>query len=81
QRAKPGADLFSRIEQNIEAPGARLIPMRQWSYGIAAAVIILVLNVFAFRQITEYNQSNNTEMLVSGESDESLFSNYNIYER
>ena len=80
KRAKPSHELFAKIEHQINAPEAKTISMRQWSYTVAAAVLVLVLNVFALRQITQSNELNAGEMIVSDASSQSLISNYNIYE-
>lgn len=80
QRAKPDSGLFAKIEGQIDAPEAKIIPMRQWNYAAAAAVLVLILNVFAMRQYTQNNELNANEMVVSDVSGQSLISNYKIYE-
>lgn len=81
QRAKPSPELFAKIENQLAPPEIKIIPMRQWSYAVAAAVLVLVLNVFTVRQFTQNNELNAGEMVVSADdSGESLISNYKIYE-
>ncbi len=80
RRAKPRADLFAQIESNLDAPEVRIIPINQWRISVAAAVLLLVLNVFVLQQYTQ-NQSINTSEFVTGDSSEqNLVSNYNIYD-
>jgi hypothetical protein len=80
ERAKPSADLFAKIENLIDAPEAKIIPMPQWRVAAAAAVAILFLNVFAVQQFRKINRLNNNELVVDSTSDQQLISNYKIYE-
>lgn len=80
QRAQPDLELFAKIEQRIDAPEAKIIPMRQWSYAVAAAIVLLVLNTVALRQFTQSDYSNTPEMVVTQNDSRSLISNYRIYE-
>ena len=80
QRAQPDLELFAKIEQRIDAPEAKIIPMRQWSYAVAAAIVLLVLNTVALRQFTQSDYSNTSEMVVTQNESRSLISNYRIYE-
>lgn len=80
QRAKPSPELYAKIERQINAPEAKIVPMPQWSYAVAAAVLVLVLNVFAIRQFTQNNELNVSEIVVSSDdTSSSLISNYKIY--
>lgn len=80
QRAQPDLELFAKIEQRIDAPEAKIIPMRQWSYAVAAAIVLLILNTVALRQFTRSDYSNTPEMVVTQNDSRSLISNYRIYE-
>lgn len=80
QRAQPDLELFAKIEQRIDAPEAKIIPMRQWSYAVAAAIVLLILNTVALRQFTQSDYSNTPEMVVTQNDSRSLISNYRIYE-
>lgn len=81
QRAKPDPSLFAKIENRLDTPEANIIPMRQWNYAAAAAVLVLVLNAFALRQVVQTKDYNAGEMVVStDDSSQSLISNYKIYE-
>ncbi|RMD72503.1 MAG: hypothetical protein D6818_06360 [Bacteroidetes bacterium] len=54
-RAQPPADLFARIEARIESEGkVRSLRIGRWQ-AIAAAVLILLLNVLALRQAMRSN--------------------------
>ena len=80
QRAQPNPELFAKVEQGIDAPETRIIPMRQWSYTVAAAILLLVLNTVALRQFTQSDYSNTVEMVVTKNDSQALISNYRIYE-
>lgn len=80
ERARPNPELYARIENQLDDPEAKVIPMRQWSFAVAAAILVLVLNVFVLRQFTQNNALNTNEMVVSNTSSQSLISNYKIYE-
>lgn len=80
RRAKPSPELFGKIETEIDAPEARVIPMYQWRLTAAAAVLLLVLNVFALRQVAESNALNTGEWVVERTSNQQLISNFKIYE-
>ena len=79
-RAKPSAQLYSKIEGRLFEPEVKLISIQQWRWAAAAALLLLFLNVFALRQ---YN-GEQTQSLTQGysvESDEqAIVSDYNFYE-
>lgn len=81
QRAKPNPELYEKIERQLEAPETKIVPMRQWRYAAVAAVLVLVFNAFALRQVVQTNDFSVGEMVVSSDdSGQSLISNYKIYE-
>lgn len=80
RRAVPPLDLFAKIEAQIDTAEARVIPMRQWSYAVAASLLVLMLNVFALRQIIRSNTGTTTEQVATTDAEQVLISNYNIYE-
>lgn len=80
RRAVPPPGLLAKIEAEIGAPEARVIPMRQWSYAVAAALLVLLLNVFAMRQIVQTNARSTTEQVAGNDAEQVLISNYNLYE-
>lgn len=79
-RAKPGSGLFAKIENQIDGRDARFVPLPQWRIAVAAAVVLLCLNVFTVRQ---YLQSSKVATEAGGAeeaSDQALLSNYKLYE-
>lgn len=78
-KAEPSADLLAKIERQIDASEFAVIRMQQWRIAVAAAVLLLALNVFLIRQ---YMQSNDTniELVSNDSSTETLISNYKLYE-
>ncbi len=79
QRAKPQTDLFAAIESQLDAPEAKIIPVAQWRAGVAAAIIILVLNVFALQQFNQNRSLIQKGPLMEEDAGESLISNYKLY--
>lgn len=79
RRAKPSEDLFAKIERQIDIPNAKIIPLGQWRVAVAAAVVILILNIFAISQFNKGYESSTSE-LANDPSSESLISNYKLYE-
>ena len=80
QRAKPSTELLAKIEQQIGVTESKIIPIYSFRMVAAAAILLLVLNVFAVRQFMESNTVATEELLVEETSGLSLISNYNIYE-
>lgn len=79
-RAIPDTGLYARIVDQIEAPGAKRIPMRQWTMAAAAAVLILVLNVVTLKQYIGSNSQQSVEVVADNTYEQSLISNYKIYD-
>lgn len=79
RRSKPSADLFAKIEHQLDAPEARVIPINQWKLTAVAAVLLLIMNVFVLRQVTQNNGFGTGETMVEHTS-EQLISNYKIYD-
>ena len=71
---------MKKIESQLFAPEAKVIPMRQWRMAAAATVLLLILNVFSMRQYVQNNALNASEELVVVDNEQSLISNYNLYE-
>lgn len=71
-RARPKRDLMPGIKARIVRPEAAIIPTRQWLGMVAAAVLLLFLNVTALNyysnQSTGYDQSS------------ALVTDYQLYE-
>ena len=80
KRAQPSPELFARIESQIDAPEAKVIPITQWRIAVAAAILLLMLNVFAMRQYAHRYEVNTDDLVVEVSADQQLISNYNPYE-
>ncbi|MEM9821457.1 MAG: hypothetical protein AAF985_10310 [Bacteroidota bacterium] len=78
KRAKPPADLLAKIEQQLDAPEAKIIPMARFRVAIAAAMVLLVVNVLSLYQYQQKTASAQTEW-NTGEA-ESLISDYKLYD-
>ncbi len=76
----PSRDLFANIQSRIEAREVRVIPFPQRIMGIAAAVLLLSLNIFAMNAYGFFE--NDSAAIVSNESSETteLISDFKIYE-
>ena len=80
QRASPSADLFSKIESLIDSAEAKIVPVRQWRMIAVAATLVLVLNVFALRQVSRTYASTAGDYYTEGGSYQQLISDFKIYE-
>lgn len=80
QRARPQPELLEKIMKNIDAPEAKVVPMYQWRIVAAAAVLLLVLNIFALNHYTQNSVSSSGELAVEDASSQLIISNYKIYE-
>lgn len=79
QRAKPHPELFTKIEEELTVSEVKVIPMSQWRIAVAAAVLLLFVNIAS---LLYYKQSDVMayENIEKGSTySESLISNYQIY--
>ncbi len=79
QRARPRPDLFSKIEDQINLHEAKVIPIVQWKWAAAVAVMILFINITA---LVVYNQSETIteDYAVVNTYGEPLLTTYQIFE-
>jgi len=80
KRAKPPVDLFDKIEIQIKQGKTKTIYFTQWRPAIAAAVLLLVLNVFAARLYTQKSSSVETEMGLEIAYETQLISDFKLYD-
>ena len=80
QRAKPNTDLFAKIEARIDAPQAKVVSRNFRVLAAAAAAMLLVMNIFVIQQFSQGMGAFTGQQVVSEVSDQSLISNYKIYE-
>lgn len=79
QRAKPSADLFSKITSNLnkeQSESARTIPIRY--LGIAACFLLVLNSAAIIQHINSNKYDSDMSNLYTDSS--SIFSDYNIYE-
>ncbi len=77
-RAKPPADMLTRIEAGLDQPPtAKVIPLQEWRKLIAAALVILSLNATAMAYYV--NQPADTAV-SSGYAETTLISDYQLYD-
>ncbi|RMG86072.1 MAG: hypothetical protein D6714_04800 [Bacteroidetes bacterium] len=79
QRAKPAPRLFDQIQETIARREAPVVPLSWRRMGVAAAAVMLFLNIAALRHYSK-TQSETTVQSSEYSDAESLISNYNIYE-
>ncbi|PKL78423.1 MAG: hypothetical protein CVV25_11655 [Ignavibacteriae bacterium HGW-Ignavibacteriae-4] len=72
-RVEPRSVVFDNILSEIEAEKIQRIPLSKIRYSIAAAIIIVSVNIYSVLDIST-NESNQSS------TDNELISNYNIYE-
>ncbi|KAA3641624.1 MAG: hypothetical protein DWQ02_00205 [Bacteroidetes bacterium] len=80
QRAKPGPDLFAKIEREIVGQEGKIISMSQLRVAAAAAILLLAINVFLLNRYAKSETTSTSEWVSEVDSDEQLISNYNLYE-
>lgn len=80
KRATPPADLFARIEIRVNQTESKIVPMSQWRPAVAAAIVLLVLNIFAMRLYTQRNISVATDEGVEIAYETQLISDFKLYD-
>lgn len=80
-KATPNPALFSLIEQQIEFSQAETIPKKQWRFAVAAAILVLIMNVSALILYEQDDISSNGISKSDTMYSSSLISNYQIYEQ
>ncbi len=80
KRAKPDEDLFDKIEIKISQGKAKTVYFAQWRPAVAAAILLLVLNVFAIRQYGQQSGSVQTEIGTDVAYETQLISDFNLYD-
>jgi hypothetical protein len=76
QQAKPPADLFSKIQANINKTNADIIPLAKIKWIAVAASILLLANVIGIKQ---YQTKQQSVELNQSTAESSFISNYNLY--
>lgn len=76
KRAKPRPELFAQIQNKIQKPVAKILTMNQLRAIAAVGLLLVTLNVYAFSSFYSNDALSNNELV----DDESLISNYQIYE-
>lgn len=79
-RAKPAADLFARIETQVSQAKIRTMPAFQWRPAVAAAILLLVLNIFAIRLYTQRTLSVASESGTEIAYETQLISEFKLYD-
>lgn len=80
RRAKPGSDLFSKIETKLLQKETSLVSRNQWRVVAAAAVLLLFLNTIALTQYSKLIPLNSEEWNAYGVEKTSIISDYKLYE-
>ncbi|MFK7950734.1 MAG: hypothetical protein AB8G11_24320 [Saprospiraceae bacterium] len=79
KRAKPRPELFVQIQNKIRKPVVKILTMNQIRAIAAVGLLLVTLNVYAFSSFY-LNESLSENALVMQGDNESLISNYQIYE-
>ncbi len=78
QRAQPDEKLFENIEKHLFAPETKVIPLYWIRTAVAAAVVVLSINLYG---VYEYTQRSSSQVEQSNtDSSYPLISSYNLYE-
>ncbi|MEM1120251.1 MAG: hypothetical protein AAGJ18_07360 [Bacteroidota bacterium] len=80
QRARPRPDLLAKIENQIAVSKVKIVSLRQWKYAVAAAAIILLMNITALRHFHQPQPMNEEKVVALETYSQSLTSSFQIYE-
>jgi hypothetical protein len=80
KRAIPAADLFARIESKVNETSTRVVTISQWRPAVAAALLLLVLNIFAIRLYTQAASSVDRALSVNDVYETQLISDFKLYD-
>ena len=81
KRAQPPEDLLGKLEKELFHPStAKVLPLPQWRMAAVAAVLLLLLNVFALQQFSQATDYQGSELGQSEVVRDKLISNYKLYE-
>ncbi|MEZ4850474.1 MAG: hypothetical protein R3B93_18055 [Bacteroidia bacterium] len=80
KKAQPRPELLAKIEDQITDSREKVIPMRQWKYAAAAAVVIIFMNVSALLYYNQTAKGTYEDVAAAEVYSKSLISNYKIYE-
>ena len=78
RRAQPRPALLAKIERQIDA--AKMIPLQKWRYAVAAAALLLFVNVAALLIYNQNSGEARSEVAAADAYSESLISSFQIYE-
>lgn len=76
----PTRDLFIDIQKRIEDTNVRVIPFPQRIIGIAAAILLLCLNIFAMNAYGFFENDHTEIVSNEGSGASELMSDFKIYE-
>lgn len=80
QRAKPNSNLLAKIDEKIASSSTNVIPLTQWRYAAAAAVLVLLINTSALFYYGKQNEVPYNEVPITGTYSQPLINTYQIYE-
>lgn len=79
QRAKPKSHLFAKIQANVKASEAKIVSIGQQRLGIAAALLLLVLNIFVVSQYIQNEQADSDVLSLQEKDPTVLILDFNFY--
>lgn len=80
RRAEPPASLLAKIEAQLSQEPIAQIPVRNLRWLMAAAVLLLSINLFSLRIAQSKQQHPATNVVLANEEAESLLPTYILYE-
>ena len=80
KRAQPRTEVYTTIMQQWDSRDTQIISMAQLRWIAAAAIGVLLLNVFAMRSYTQQQQSDNLGIAIEKHTSQILISSFNMYE-
>lgn len=76
----PSRDLFAAIESRIDQPEGRILSFSQKMLSMAAAILLICLNVFAMNAYGIFEDDNTVVVSSEPRLGSELFSDFKIYE-
>ena len=78
EKAMPPTHLLTKIEQNLHSPEAMIIPVGKYRIAVAAAAMLLLVNVLSLYQFSRNATTSDLEWREANA--ESLISDYKLYD-
>lgn len=83
RRAQPDSDLFAKIEGRIDGDSGKsgkVVPFKQRRLAVAAAVVLLIVNVLTIRHFSKNQDVTEAQYSQSEGAASTLISSFQLYD-